>query len=126
MTSCARCGGAEADFHIPGEGAFCGSACLELQRRDVPSDPNEAPLRLTGRERIDAVDELLDARAEAELDRLERQAMLSAKTLADQAERFRYRMPRVDRYGRVASVDDGTHQEASMTSDPLYDGPTPG
>ena len=100
---CARCG-AIADFAADGM-VWCGPACLELYRRGVPCDPEEAPLRLEGRERIAAVDALLDSRLDAELDRLERQAEASVRDVLRRQELSRVTLPERDAYGRVVDME---------------------
>lgn len=99
MLECARCG-AVADFDADGR-PWCGPTCLELERRGIAYVAEEAPLRLEGAERAEAVEAMLEKRAEAELDRLERQARLQAREVLRAHELGRYAMPEADEYGRT-------------------------
>jgi len=99
MGECARCG-AIAELDADGQ-HWCGSACLELARRGIPFRPDEAPLRLSGEDRTEAVQQLLDRRRDQELDRLERQAGEGREAWLECAERARYALPGTDRYGAV-------------------------
>jgi hypothetical protein len=99
MGECCRCG---AIAELDTDGAhWCGSACLELARRGVPFRPDEAPLRLSGEERTEAVQHLLDQRRDQELDRLETEAAARRERWLEHAERSRYALPATDRYGAV-------------------------
>jgi hypothetical protein len=99
MLECQRCG-ALADLLADG-GSWCGAGCLELARRGVPYEPEEAPLRLEGAERVEAVDAMLDARLDVKLDELERAAGVNMRDILRRPKLSRVTLPETDSYGRV-------------------------